>query len=156
MDSLASVAELRARCDWDFDDNEDRAAAGYLEEASDLARTYGNAAWTLTTAPRMVKTIVISSVRRYMRNPEGFIQSRAGDETVIFADLGHDAGSIYFTPAEIKLIRGLSGGGLRTATVNAWGTSARASHSARVGNVPVAGWPGEKPFPYYADPESPW
>lgn len=154
MSSLATVEELKARCDWSFDADEERAAPGYLEEASDLVRSYGRDSWEPMTAPRMARNVVISSVRRFMRNPEGFIQSRAGDETLQWADIGHDAASIYLTPAEIKLLRGLAGGGgLRTAQVTAWGNHRR---RPEVGNVPVSGYPGEKPFPYYNDPESHW
>lgn len=153
MSSLATVEELKARCDWTFDTDEDRAAAGYLDEASDLARAYGRDTWEPAKAPRMVKNIVISAVRRFMRNPEGYTQSRAGDETLGWTDLGRDAGSIFFTNQEIKLIRSLAGtSGIRSQQVSAWGTRKQ----PEVGYVPVAGWPNERPFPYFSDPESPW
>lgn len=155
MEPFATLAELKARCDWTFDADEDRAAPGYLEEASDLARAYGRMNWTPTTAPRQVKNMVISAVRRYMRNPEGYQQSRAGDETLMFADLGHDAGTIYFTPAEEKLLRTLAGNNslLRTAGVSAWGTRPQRDDNY---TIPVAGYEGEKAFPYYGDGTEPW
>lgn len=153
MSSLATVAELKARCDWTFDADEERSAPGYLEEASDLARAYGRDSWEPANAPRMAKNIVISAVRRFMRNPEGLTQSRAGDETLAWSDIGRDAASIYLTSAEIRLLRSLSGGGgIRTAQVVAWGTTAQVGN----GNVPISGYPGEKPFPYYSDPVEPW
>lgn len=153
MSSLATVAELKARCDWTFDADEDRAALGYLEEASDLVRAYGRDSWDALTAPRMVKNLVIGAVRRFMRNPEGYTQSRAGDETLAWSDIGRDAASIFLTNAEIKLLRSLSGsGGIRSSQVIAWGTTSQVD----IGTVPVAGYPGEKPFPYYNDPVEPW
>ena len=154
MSSLATVTELKARCDWTFDADEERAADGYLEEASDLVRAYGRDSWEPATAPRMVKNIVISAVRRFMRNPEGYVQSRAGDETLAWSDIGRDAASIYLTNAEIKLLRSLAGTStLRTAQQSAWGPQRM---KPQIGYVPVSGWPGEKPFPYYNDPIEPW
>lgn len=153
MGPFATLPELQARCDWTFDDDEARAALGYLEEASDLARSYGRMTWTPDSAPRLVKSMVISAIRRFMRNPEGYVQSRAGDETLGFADLGHDAATIYFTPAEQKLLRGMAGtgGGIRSAGVQAWGPHTRLE-ARNLAQVPVSGWPGEKPFPYEAEP----
>lgn len=154
MDPFATLAELVARCDWTFDDDETRAAPGYLDEASDLARMYGRENWTAANSPRMLKGLVISAVRRFMRNPDGYVQSRAGDEALQWSDLHENAATIYFTTSEIKLIRGLAGtNSLRTAQVTAWGNRRQ---GPRVGNVSVAGYEGEKAFPYFADPESPW
>lgn len=154
-DSLATLGDLKERCDWTFDDDEERAAPGYLEEASDMARIYGRASWDSISAPRMARNIVISAVRRYMRNPDGFVQSRAGDETLAWDTLGDKAGTIYFTNDEQKLLRAMAGigGGLRSASVTAWGSTRRNTNQATSGNVPVSGWPGEKPFPYFADGE---
>lgn len=155
MEPLATLDELIARCDWTFDSDETRAAPGYLEEASDLARSYGRMTWTDTTAPRLVKSMVISATRRYMRNPEGYTQSRAGDEHLAFADLGHDAATIYFTPAEQKLLRGMAGtnSSIRSAGVQAWGPHTRNPEAGRYPvPVPVSGWPGEQPFPMEAEP----
>lgn len=151
-DSLATLDELKARCDWTFDEDEERAAPGYIDEASDMARVYGRLTWNSDTAPRMAKNIVMSAVRRFMRNPDGYTQSRAGDETLAWDTLGDKAGTIYFTTEEQKLLRALGGanGGLRSAGVTAWGSTRRhTTHES--GNVPVSGWPGEKTFPYYAD-----
>lgn len=161
--SLVTLAELKARCDWTFDADEDRAAPGYLDEASDLVCAYGRDSWTSTSAPRMAKNIVISAVRRFMRNPEGYVTSRAGDETVAYAE-DPNAATIYLTQAEIKLLRGLSGSGsLRSAAVSAWGPHKStpgltypASYTPVEQTVPVSGYEGEKAFPYFGDPEEPW
>ena len=154
MEPFATLTELIARCDWTFDNDETRAAPGYLEEASDLARSYGRMSWTPLTAPRLVKSMVISAVRRYMRNPEGYTQSRAGDEHLAFADLGHDAATIYFTPAEQKLLKGMAGtnSSIRSAGVQAWGPHTRGIQDGRTVQVPVSGWPGEQPFPMESEP----
>lgn len=164
MEPFATLDELEARCDWAFDEDEKRAAPGYLEEASDLARTYGRMAWEPETAPRMVKNIVISAVRRFMRNPDGYVVSRAGDETLQWGDRGEDAGTIYFTQAEIKLLRGMAGaGGLYSAGISAWGPHRRTpgltypkGYTPLDQTVPVAGYEGEKAFPYFTDPQEPW
>lgn len=158
MASLATVAELKARCDWTFDTDEERVAAGYLEEASDLARSYGRDSWEPNNVPRMAKNIVLSSVRRFMRNPDGYTTSRAGDETLAWAD-NPEAGTIYLTKQEQKLLRAMAGSkGLHSAGLNAWNPDGR---TTRFGypeqyTVPVAGYDGEKAFPYFGHESEPW
>ncbi|WP_234373371.1 hypothetical protein [Streptomyces sp. H-KF8] len=49
-----------------------------LDDASDLAATYGRD-WPEDTAPRLVNTLATKSAARYLRNPNGYTQSRAGD-----------------------------------------------------------------------------
>lgn len=122
MEPFATLTELKERLDWTLDAEEERAAEGYLEEASDLARAYGRE-WAVERAPRLVKSLVISAVRRFMRNPEGYTQSRAGDETLGWTDLGHDAGSIYYNEREQRLLAQLAGrqGTLISASTVAWG-----------------------------------
>lgn len=151
IEPLATLDELTARLDWTLDDDEVRAAPGYLEEASDLARAYGRSWPTAASAPRLVRNTVLAAVRRFMRNPEGYTQSRAGDETLAWTDLGDEAGSIYFTEREIKLISGFaSKAGLSTAGVTAWGPQKR----REVGFVPVD-YAGD-PFPMFASEDDPW
>jgi hypothetical protein len=156
MTALATVAELKARCDWTFDDDEERVAEGYLEEASDLARSYGRDSWEPTNVPRMAKNLVIGATRRFMRNPDGFVTSRAGDETVTWNPNNPDTGSIYFTRNEQRLLRTLGGRGtgLQTAGLNAWKTPNRVTQE--VWTVPVSGYEGEKAFPYFSDETEPW
>lgn len=153
MSAMVTVQELKDRCDWTFDADEDRVAGNYLIEVSDLVRAYGKDTWDAVTAPRMVKNIVISVVRRYMRNPEGYLTSRAGDETVTFTERA-EHGVMFLNASEIALIRGLAGQfGFRSATVKAWDTRPQAPGYY---TVPVSGYPGEKPFPYFSDPWEPW
>ncbi|MFE7553213.1 hypothetical protein ACFU6J_35050, partial [Streptomyces gardneri] len=45
-----------------------------------------------------------------MRNPNGYTQSRAGDETLAWSDAhGRGAGSVYFTREEIRFLEELAG-----------------------------------------------
>ena len=88
-----------------------------------------------------------------MRNPNGYTQSRAGDETLAWSDAhGRDAGSVYFTREEIRLLEELAGRkpGISSVVVSAWGTSCR----RRKGLVPVD-YGGDR-FPLFGDEVSPW
>ena len=153
MSSIVLLADLKARCDWTFDADEDRAAPGYLIEASDLARSYGRLSWDEVTAPRMVKNIVIGAVRRFMRNPDGYITSRAGDEYVSWAENPTQAGSLVMTKEEIRLLKRLAGvQSLRSVEIVAWGNSPRGYN----GTVPISGYDGEKGFPYFGHETEPW
>lgn len=136
----ALLDELKGRPDWDLDPDELRIAAGALEDASDHAATYGPD-WPEDTAPRLVKTLVVKSSARYMRNPNGYTLNRAADETLAWSDIGRDAGTVYFTREEIRLLEELAGRkrGIRSAVVSAWGTKPQA---AEVGRVPVGYSPG--------------
>lgn len=150
--AYATLDELKGRLDWDLDPDELRIAAGALEDASDLAATYGRD-WPEDTTPRLVKTLVLKSAARYMRNPNGYTQSRAGDETLAWSDAhGRDAGSVYFTREEIRLLEELAGRkpGISSVVVSAWGTSCR----RRKGLVPVD-YGGDR-FPLFGDEVSPW
>lgn len=66
----------------------------YLEDASDQAMYYGEREWTELTTPQAVKRIIANAVARFMRNPEGLAQSRAGDETMAWQDVP-EAGAVY-------------------------------------------------------------
>jgi hypothetical protein len=150
--AYATLDELKGRLDWDLDPDELRIAAGALEDASDLAATYGRD-WPEDTTPRLVKTLVLKSAARYMRNPNGYTQSRAGDETLAWSDAhGRDAGSVYFTREEIRLLEQLAGRkpGISSVVVSAWGTSCH----RREGLVPVD-YGGDR-FPLFGDEVSPW
>jgi hypothetical protein len=152
VEPFATLDELTGRLDWTLDADELRIAAGALEDASDLARGYGRD-WDAATAPRLVRTLVLKACKRYMPNPNGYTQSRAGDETLGWNDAaGENAGTVYFTADEQKLLKGLAGKapGLVSAPITAWGPQRK----AQVGLVPVQG--GQKPFPLFADEVDPW
>lgn len=72
--------------------------------ASDEARFLGNPRWTIGNVPHPVSRIVASAVARWATNPDGLVQSRAGDETLAWSDSGEDAGSVRFTQREIDRI----------------------------------------------------
>ncbi|MEU3709006.1 hypothetical protein [Streptomyces catenulae] len=150
--AYATLDELKGRLDWELDSDELRIAEAALEDASDLAVTYGRE-WPDAAVPRLVKTLVLKSAARYLRNPNGYTQSRAGDETLTWSDAhGRDAGSVYFTREEIRLLEELAGRrrGLTSVPVSAWGTTLRSGRST----VPVD-YLGA-PFPLFADEASPW
>ncbi|MCS0601105.1 hypothetical protein NX794_07650 [Streptomyces sp. LP11] len=152
--AYATLDDLKGRLDWTLDADEERVAANALEDASDLAAHYGRE-WPEDAAPRMVRTLVLKTCKRYMSNPDGYTQSRAGDETLAWNDAaGENAGTVYFTNEEQKLLAGLAGrrtNGLYTAEVTAWQSRRR---PVAVGLVPVE--PFGKNFPMYADEREPW
>ncbi|MGW6745415.1 hypothetical protein ACWGDX_32535 [Streptomyces sp. NPDC055025] len=89
-----------------------------------------------------------------MRNPAGYTQSRAGDETLGWSDAhGRDAGTVYFTREEIRLLEGIAGQkpGLASVVVSSWGTKLRPRNAGR---VPVDY--GGDSFPMFSDEVSPW
>jgi hypothetical protein len=152
MEPLAELEAVEARLDWPLDSREIAMANAALEEASDLAREYGRESWsTPATTPRLVRGLVVTAVARYLRNPDGYLRSRAGDEVVEWADT-EDAsgGGVYFTRAEIRLLRGVAGTvAFSTAPVIAWDTKPPPT----IGYVPTA---GGAPFPMFADDREPW
>ena len=149
MEAFATLAELQSRLDWVLDADEERMATGALEDASDLARAYGSNWEYASSAPRLVRTLVLTAVKRHMNNPEGLITSRAGDETMAYADIGDKAGAIFYTANEIKLLAGLGGrNGIVSVPVSAWGPTKKVSE----GYVPT----GQKPFPMFSSDSSPW
>lgn len=152
MEPFATLGELSERLDWTLDADELRIAVGALEDASDLARGYGRE-WEAGSAPRLVRTLVLKAAVRYMRNPDGYTQSRAGDETLSWNDAaGAEAGTVFFTPEEQKLLKGLAGHapGLVSAPITAWGPQ----RQRPVGLVPAQG--SNEPFPLFAHQDDPW
>lgn len=122
---LATVEELQSRLAYTMTEDDKREAAGALESLSDDARSYGRSSWTEeANTPGSVKRLVLKAAARYMKNYEGYVQSRAGDETLGWTDLGEAAGSPYFTDEERAALGSFSGASaLYTAPVVAWGTS---------------------------------
>jgi hypothetical protein len=116
-DELATLPELQSRLDWALDTGEQSVATAALADLSDDARFYGSQRWDSTTAPRQVKSLVLRAAARFMRNPDGFVQSRAGDETIQWSDNGEDAGTAHFTEREQKILGALAGRGQGIASV---------------------------------------
>ncbi|MGW7434718.1 hypothetical protein [Streptomyces sp. NPDC054849] len=151
--AYATLDDLKGRLDWTLDADEERIATSALEDASDLAAHYGRD-WPDASAPRMVRTLVLKACKRYMSNPDGYTQSRAGDETLGWNDAaGENAGTVYFTDEETRLLASLAGRSaapLYSADVVAWRTVLR---PVSAGLVPTE---HGKDFPLFADEGEPW
>lgn len=152
MEPLATIEELANRLPFVMDEDELREAEGALEDLSDDARHYGKPGW-LTTAvtPPQVSRMVLRAAVRHMKNPDGYTQSRAGDETLAWDKKGPDAGSAFFTEREIKQLQTMAGAtGFYSAPLNAWNTK----QCAPEGLVKCEGT--DEPFPLFSSDESPW
>ncbi|WP_263729966.1 hypothetical protein [Cellulomonas sp. SG140] len=150
MEPFATVAELAKRLDWELSPEELDQAEGALDDASMLVRAHGKSWPTAAEAPHIAKTITLSAAKRYMANPDGYTQSRAGDETLAWDQQGENAGTVYLTAAEIKLLtRLVRPNALTSAVVVAYGPT---KTLPTVGMVPT----DATPFPYFADPVGPW
>lgn len=166
MQPLASIEDLKERLDRELDERELKMADAALVDASELARFHGRD-WTDPAAtPRLVKTLILRACMRYMHNPEGYVISRAGDETLTFSDrVGSEQyGTVYFTADERRLLAELGGrtGTLSTAGASAWGTvedwerhtgDCRPGRHSKLGLRPVDY--GGDPFPLYVG-DGPW
>lgn len=161
MTALATLDELKARLDWELDADEERIATSALEDASEEARFYGAATWTDAIHPPYAKTLVLRACKRYMDNPSGYTQSRAGDETLLWSDTGSDMGTVHFTEAEKLQLARLAGksNGLVSVPTTAWNTDLCRPRRAGERAYPRAGYVPSNlgsPFPLFSDPESPW
>ena len=153
MEKFATLSELMNRLDWTLDPSEERVAASALEDASELARAHGKNWVDAATAPRLVRTLVLSACVRYMKNPESYTLSRAGDETLQWEGQGQNAGVVHFTEDERKLLAALGGkSSIFSVPVNAWRTQARTYRDQ--GYVPAAD--GTKPIPMFSSDTGPW
>lgn len=116
---------LAEQLDFTLDEQGQKQATRRLEMASNLARFYGLDSWTDLAVPAIVRDIVLNVVERYMRNPDGYTQSRAGDETVAWRDPG-DEGNWYVSSSEKEILAGLGkpSFGIGTVSTVIWGTKA--------------------------------
>ncbi|MFF4510596.1 hypothetical protein [Streptomyces mirabilis] len=166
MANFATLDELKARLDWTLDADEERIATSALEDASDLASFHAGRDWPApASAPRLVRTLVLKACKRFMDNPQGYTQSRAGDETLGWNDSqGENAGTVYFTGDEQKLLAEIGGRkpGLVSVGVSAWDSNIRRYRNRprhHHGNDLPAGFiPSEsgKDFPFYATEDDVW
>lgn len=149
MEPLADVGMLQDRIEWQLDDGEIALAEGVLEDLSDEARLYGSMSWaTGETTPRQVINLVLRATIRYMRNPDGYVQSRAGDETVAWSDQRGENESAGFTAKEIKMLERFAGTpAIYSVEISAWNSKIK---SDQTGYVPTD-IPNEKPFPFFAE-----
>lgn len=165
-DELATLDDLKDRCEWTLDPDEERVAQATLVDLSEDARFYGSTAWNSVLCPRQVKSLVLRATVRYLRNPDGFLQSRAGDEAVHWTDRGEDAGTATFTKKEQEMLATIAGRtrGLMTAPIQHWGTPRQRGPRLIDPMKPGVGTPADVlyvegaggPFPFYADSTSQW
>jgi len=109
--------------DWTLDTLEEGVATGALEDLSADARYYGKP-WAIDAVPDGVKSMVLRAAARFMRNVDGFIQSRAGDESVSWAE-AETLGTAEFTDDEQKRLSRLAKAnalGFGTISTFAWQT----------------------------------
>jgi hypothetical protein len=104
--AFADLQDLEDQLDFELDEGAQRAAVARLQQASDYAEHYAGTTWSESKAPRIVKSIVLNVVERYIRNPDGYTQSRAGDETLMWDD-NAGKGTFFFTDEEKAILRGL-------------------------------------------------
>jgi hypothetical protein len=155
--AYASLDELKERLDWTPDEAGERLAKAALDDATVLAMEYGRQ-WPQDDPPRLVRTLVLRAARRFVENPQGYTTSRAGDETVQWGDAhGRDAGSVYFTRDEQKLLASLAGRskGITSVDVSAWGPQRAHPRKMVAGLVPDPGSPNN-PIHFFSDGVEPW
>lgn len=146
--AFAQLSDVEARLEFDLEPAEQTLMESALEDLSIDAREYGRN-WADDAAPLSVKRIVLAAAVRYARNFEGYQQSRAGDETVIWNEIRDgSAGSPTFTTEEIKRLGQLARGprGFGTFQLEAWGTAARPVEIRVHSTNPI-----ERTFPFYAE-----
>ena len=97
--AFADLEEVEDRLDFALDESMTKMALAALDDASVMACEYARVNWPDDAVPRFVKQMVLNVVARYLRNPDGFTTSRAGDETVSWSDL-RGAATLRFTDEE--------------------------------------------------------
>lgn len=152
MDPFATVVELQERLDWTLSDGEQKVALGALEDLSEWARHYGRDGWDATNCPSMVKRLVLGAAARFMRNPEGYQTSRAGDETVDWQRSDNPGTASFNTQEQRAIWRIANPGstGLHSLQIAAYSGGAKVDDNY----VPVGDGDGE-PFPFYSN-GGPW
>lgn len=145
--AFAELEEVEDRLDFVLDEAYTKMALAALEDASEMARNYGRTNWPDNQCPRFVKTVVLNVVARYLRNPDGFVQSRAGDETVIWSDLRGEA-TLRFSEQERSDLEQLTMGPQAFGSVGVYAHRSKDSAGPLDGWVGVAGDP-ERYFPLF-------
>lgn len=144
--ALATIEDVERRLEDEPSDRVRVMIDEYLEDASDLARFYGDPNWSEEECPAQVRRIVASAVARFIRNPDAYIASRAADEMLGWSE-NDEPGTITFTDREIAQIQQLAPprvGAMGSIPVSSWGTKRR----ARDEYVP---WGHDRrPFPFVA------
>jgi len=149
VEPFATWEDVQRRVDFDLDEQERIAVSSALEDMSDEARFHAGQEWpNPELAPRQVRRIVVRAVARWAENMNGYVTSRAGDETLTWTDLGPEAGQPEFTKKEVKMLKALGEGrtGSFVGTVSLVAYSPL-SYDRWDGTLPVQG--STKPFPFF-------
>jgi hypothetical protein len=170
---LATTDDVAARLPFVMSPEELRECEGALADLSDEARYYGSGNWTEETrTPNEVKNLILKACARHMKNYEGYISNRAGDETVAWAQprSTDEVGSARFSPAERQRLSDLGGrqvNRLHSVNTFAYQTRLRGRQlnvNERYGYGALT-WTdegfvpdetGADGFPLFSDDEEPW
>lgn len=126
--TLVSLEELADRLPFQMNDDDTREAQGALDDLSNDARHYGLRLWdTPDKTPAPVRNLILRAAQRHMKNYEGYVQSRAGDEMLMWTDRGEDAGAASFTRSEQQKLSVWAGNqrSLTTSQITSYGSGAR-------------------------------
>lgn len=143
--AFATVQELQARLEWTLSTTEVGVAEGALDDLTIQAKEYGRATWTDGQHPPAIKSMILSAAARFMRNYEGFSESRAGDETLGWKQGSVEPGTAEFTKGEIKRIKRIaSAPAFGAITTYTWGTTP-ATREDLMANAKDKQWPWVSP-----------
>ena len=152
MASLVTIDDVKGRIDWTLSLGEELMAQAAIDDLSEDARYYGQKEWpTPADCPTRILSLILRACVRFLRNPEGASQSRAGDETLMWDNRHNEkAGSPYFTDDEIAEIKGMGGGAGGSSL--AFGTLATWAWNNGTGrqDLTVGTAPGSEPMPFIA------
>ena len=102
--AFPSIDDVKRRLEEDTTPQMDSMIQEGLRDALDLCQEYGNSTWDENTLPERIGRLCAKAVARWIRNPDGFAQSRAGDETLMWQDQERP-GEVHFTEDEIAMIQ---------------------------------------------------
>lgn len=158
MEALASVPELQARLPFTMSAEEQREATGALADLSDEARYYGSPRWQMVEdAPYTVVNMILRAAARHMKNYEGYVTNRAGDESVSWSERGSspdEQGSARFSPEERKRLAEIGGQrrvGFHSVGMFAW---QRRMRQTQEGFVPDEA--SSEPIQMFSSDSEPW
>lgn len=127
---FVELQEVLDQLEFEVDEQGRRQAYRRIEMAGNLCRHYAGIDWTDLNVPAVVRDITLNVVERYMRNPDAYTQSRAGDETVAWSDRGQGQGlAFYFTEDEREILANLG------------------QPVARIGSMTMTPWRSRGPLP---------
>jgi hypothetical protein len=128
--AFAELTDVQKRLDFALDEFEQNAVESALDDLSDEARFYAGQVWAnLQEVPNLARVTVIKAVARWARNMNGYVISRAGDETVGWPEAAGEVGQATLSQREIKLLKAIGSG--RTS-VGAFGTISVVAYGKRV------------------------